>query len=75
MLFVLMLLLLFFGLWVVCVCVVNASVVIFLGLFVFVLLSDNVFVSNQPKCQPERKTTKLVSPNESCGQASSITTG
>lgn len=35
----------------------------------FVLLSDAVFVSNQPKCQPERKTAKLVSPDESCEKA------
>ncbi len=26
---------------------------------------DDVFVSNQPKCRPERKTEKLVSPDES----------
>lgn len=38
-------------------------------LLLFVLLSDAVFVSNQPKCQPERKTAKLVSPDESCEQA------
>lgn len=34
-------------------------------LVLFAFLSDNVFVSNQPKCRPERKTAKLVSPDVS----------
>jgi len=36
-------------------------------------LSDNVFVSNQPKCQPERKTAKLVSYAECSEHANTLT--
>lgn len=38
------------------------------------MLNDDVFVLNQPKCQHERKTVKLVSPEERREQASRLKT-
>lgn len=46
---------------------------LFLLLLFLLLFSDHVFVSNQPKCRPERKTAKLVSPDESSEWASRLT--
>lgn len=42
--------------------------------FFLFTLNDDVFVLNQPKCQHERKTVKLVSVEERREQASGIIT-
>lgn len=50
------------------------SVVRLSSIIVFFMLNDDVFVLNQPKCQHERKTVKLVSPEERREQASRLKT-
>lgn len=53
-------------------CAVHLCVCVFF--FLWFTLNDDVFVLNQPKCQLERKTFKLVSPEERREQASGIIT-